>query len=80
MREKNISWTRAFFDAMRPFAAPGAYVNYLGADEGADGIKAAYGAKLVRLAALKAKFDPQNLFRMNQNIAPAAVGASTGNG
>jgi FAD/FMN-containing dehydrogenase len=78
--EENIAWTRDFFDAMRPFAAQGAYVNYLGADEGADGLKAAYGGKLVRLAALKAKFDPENLFRMNQNIAPALVGASPRSG
>ena len=71
--ERNIAWTRELFDALRPFAAQGAYVNYMGGDEGADGLKAAYGAKLVRLAALKAKFDPNNLFRMNQNIAPASV-------
>jgi FAD/FMN-containing dehydrogenase len=71
--ERNVTWTRDLFDAMRPFAAPGAYVNYLGGDEGADGLKAAYGAKLARLAALKAKFDPANLFRMNLNIAPASV-------
>jgi FAD/FMN-containing dehydrogenase len=71
--ERNIAWTREFFDAMRPFAAKGAYVNYLGGDEGVDGLKAAYGAKLQRLAALKAKFDPTNLFRMNQNIAPTSV-------
>ncbi len=71
--ERNISWTRALFDAMRPFAAQGAYVNYLGGDEGVDGLKAAYGAKLARLAALKAKFDLTNLFRMNQNIAPASA-------
>jgi len=68
--ERNIAWTRELFDAMRPFAAQGAYVNYLGGDEGTDGLKAAYGAKLARLAALKAKFDPTNLFRMNQNITP----------
>lgn len=68
--ERNIAWTRGLFDAVRPFAAPGAYVNYLGGDEGVDGLEAAYGAKLARLAALKAKFDPTNLFRMNQNIAP----------
>jgi FAD/FMN-containing dehydrogenase len=66
--QRNIAWTREFFDAMRPFAAPGVYVNYLGGDEGIDGLKAAYGAKLERLAALKAKYDPANLFRMNQNI------------
>jgi FAD/FMN-containing dehydrogenase len=75
-KERNITWTRELFDAMRPFAARGAYVNYLGGDEGADGLEAAYGAKLARLAALKAKFDPTNLFRMNQNIVPAAVGVS----
>ncbi len=78
--KENIAWTRAFFDAMRPFAAPGAYVNYLGSDEGVDGIKVAYGAKLARLTALKTKFDPENLFRMNQNIAPALVDASPRNG
>lgn len=74
--ERNIAWTRELFDAMRPFAAPSAYVNYLGGDEGGDGLKAAYGSKLQRLASLKAKFDPANLFRMNQNIAPAAVGGT----
>jgi FAD/FMN-containing dehydrogenase len=69
--ERNMSWTRELFEAIRPFAAQGTYVNYLGGDEGVDGIKAAYGEKLTRLSALKAKFDPTNLFRMNQNIAPA---------
>ena len=73
--ERNIAWTRGLFNAMRPFAAQGAYVNYLSGDEGVEGLKAAYGAKLSRLATLKAKFDPTNLFRMNQNIAPAPVGA-----
>jgi FAD/FMN-containing dehydrogenase len=76
--ERNITWTRELFNAMRPFAAEGAYVNYLGGDEGADGLKAAYGAKLVRLAALKAKFDPTNLLRMNHNIAPASVVGAEG--
>jgi FAD/FMN-containing dehydrogenase len=71
--ERNIAWTREFFDAMRPFAAQSAYVNYLGGDEGVHGLKAAYGAKLARLAALKAKFDPTNFFRMNQNIAPTPL-------
>jgi FAD/FMN-containing dehydrogenase len=68
--EGNIAWTRELFDAMRPFVAQGAYLNYLGGDEGADGLKAAYGAKLSRLTELKTKFDPTNLFRMNLNIAP----------
>jgi len=75
--DRNIAWTRDFLSAMRPFAAPGAYVNYLGGDEGTEGLKAAYGVKLARLAALKAKFDPTNLFRMNQNIAPASGPANS---
>jgi len=72
--QRNIVWTRQLFDALRPYSAEGAYVNYLGGDEGADGLNAAYGAKLARLAALKRKFDPTNLFRMNHNIVPAGVG------
>jgi FAD/FMN-containing dehydrogenase len=71
--ERNIAWTRELFSALQPYSAPGAYVNYLGGDEGVDGLKAAYGAKLERLVALKAKFDPMNLFRMNHNFVPAAV-------
>lgn len=69
--KRNIAWTREFFEAMRRFAAPGAYVNYLGGDEGVAGLEAAYGAKLARLRAIKAKFDPENFFRINQNIAPS---------
>jgi FAD/FMN-containing dehydrogenase len=72
--QRNIGWTRELFDALRPFSATGAYVNYLGGDEGVDGLQAAYGAKLKRLAALKRKFDPTNLFRLNHNIVPAEVG------
>jgi FAD/FMN-containing dehydrogenase len=75
--EQNIAWTRDFFAAMQPFMAKAAYVNYLGGDEGADGLKTAYGAAtLARLAALKMKYDPSNLFRMNQNIAPALHGSA----
>jgi FAD/FMN-containing dehydrogenase len=58
---------------MQPYSTGGVYVNYLGqeADEGADRVKAAYGPeKCQRLAALKKKYDPTNLFRLNQNIRP----------
>ena len=58
---------------MQPSAAAGVYVNYLGTegDEGSDRVREAYGAaKYERLAALKAKYDPTNLFRMNQNVRP----------
>jgi len=73
--ENNIAWTRELFAAMGPFRAPAAYVNYLGGDEGVEGLHAAYGVKLARLAALKARFDPGNMFRLNQNIAPASTDA-----
>jgi FAD/FMN-containing dehydrogenase len=72
--ERNIAWTRGLFDAMRPFLADAAYVNYLGGDEGEEGLRASYGvAKLARLSALKMKYDPGNLFRMNQNVRPVAA-------
>jgi FAD/FMN-containing dehydrogenase len=68
--DQNIRWTKQFYEAMQPYAAKAAYVNYIG-DEGSDGVRRAYGdAKLLRLGALKAKYDPGNLFRMNQNIQP----------
>jgi FAD/FMN-containing dehydrogenase len=73
--QRNIAWTRDLVEALRPYSAQGAYVNYLGGDEGINGVHAAYGAKLARLAALKRKFDPTNLFRMNHNIAPAEIAA-----
>ena len=69
----NIGWARELWAAMGPFAAGGVYVNYLGdaAAEGGDRVRAAYGPNYGRLAALKRAYDPGNLFRSNQNIAPA---------
>lgn len=68
--ESNIAWASATYEAMRPFGTNGVYVNNLG-DEGEDRVMAAYGANYQRLAALKRKFDPTNLFRANQNVLPA---------
>jgi FAD/FMN-containing dehydrogenase len=71
--ERHIRWTRQLWQALQPHSTGGVYVNYLGqeADEGADRVRAAYGAqKYERLLALKQEFDPQNIFRMNQNIRP----------
>lgn len=62
---------RSYFDAMRPFIPGGVYVNELGADDGEDRVRAAYGSNYDRLAALKKKYDTANFFRLNQNIAPA---------
>jgi FAD/FMN-containing dehydrogenase len=68
--ERQIAWTRGFAAAMEPHAM-GVYVNFLG-NEGDERVRAAYGAgKYERLAALKAKYDPTNFFRLNQNIRPA---------
>jgi FAD/FMN-containing dehydrogenase len=69
--DRNVKWTRDLFEAMRPFMADASYVNYLGGDEGAEGLRAAYGAKFERLSLLKLKYDPHNVFRMNQNVRPA---------
>ena len=71
--EVNIAWARELWAAMQPFAAEAIYVNYLGQarDEGHERIRAAYGPETYdRLVALKRQYDPSNVFRMNQNIAP----------
>jgi FAD/FMN-containing dehydrogenase len=68
--ERNIAWTRAFFDAIRPYAERAVYVNDLGAEE-TDRVRDAYGTNYERLATIKATYDPTNLFRANQNIQPA---------
>ena len=70
----HIEWARKTSEAARPFASGGVYVNYLGT-EGADRVKAAYGAKYDKLVAAKQKYDPTNLFSVNQNIQPAAAGS-----
>ncbi len=67
--EANIAWAREMYATLRPFAMEGVYVNNLG-DEGHDRVKAAYGENYQRLLALKRKYDPANLFRLNQNIRP----------
>ena len=67
----HVMWARSFAATVRPSAA-GAYVNFLG-DDGADRVRDAYGAeKHRRLAAVKAAYDPENLFRLNHNIEPAS--------
>ena len=68
----NIRWTRELAEAMQPFSAGGAYITQMGLEdeEGTERIQAAYGPNYQRLAALKQKYDPTNLFRHNQNIRP----------
>jgi FAD/FMN-containing dehydrogenase len=67
----HIGWTREYWNAVEPFASGEVYVNHLDAEE-ATRIRAAYGGSYDRLVALKSKYDPTNLFRMNQNIRPTA--------
>ena len=63
-------WTKNYFDALHPYSAGGAYVNFM-MDEGEDRVKASYGENYKRLSQIKKKYDPNNLFRVNQNIKPA---------
>jgi len=65
-----IGWSRGLWRAMQPFVRQTAYVNYL-SDGEQDRVQTAYGERYERLVALKTKYDPTNLFRMNQNIQPA---------
>lgn len=67
--ERCIGWARDFFKASAPYAGSGVYVNFLTADEG-DRVGAAYGPNYDRLAQVKRRYDPDNLFRVNQNIRP----------
>jgi hypothetical protein len=68
-RELITAWTRNYWDAVHPYSAGGAYVNFM-MDEGEDRIRATYRDNYDRLAAVKAKYDPGNFFRVNQNIKP----------
>ena len=66
----NIEWAREAWTDMRSFSTGGTYVNFLTEDEGHDRIEAALGKNLQRLAEVKTKWDPNNLFRTNRNIKP----------
>ena len=67
-----IAWARESYAAVQPFLGSTRYVNYLGDDEQTDAVAAAYGPNYRRLQQIKAQYDPDNFFRMNQNIRPVA--------
>lgn len=64
-----IEWARSYWEALHPYSAGGAYVNFM-MEEGEDRVKATYRGNYERLAEIKAKYDPENLFHINQNIHP----------
>ena len=68
-KDKIVNWARDYWNALHPYSAGGAYVNFM-MDEGEDRIKATYADNYEKLAAIKAKYDSENLFRVNQNIKP----------
>ena len=68
-KDKIINWARDYWNAHHPHSAGGAYINFM-MDEGEDRIKATYGDNYKKLTEIKAKYDPDNLFRVNQNIKP----------
>jgi len=72
---KITAWTRDYWEALHPYSAGGAYVNMM-MEEGQDRIRAAYGVNYDRLAAIKAAYDPDNLFHVNQNIEPGTGGGA----
>src|SRR5262249_3540205 len=76
--ERCTAWARDTYSAMKPFMAPGRYVNYLGDQEPGDPVAAAYGPNYARLRELKKKYDPENFFHRNQNIRPARDRGSEG--
>ena len=67
---KITEWAKAYYEAVHPFGSGGAYLNFM-MDEGEDRIRASYRDNYDRLAAIKARYDPDNFFRVNQNIRPA---------
>lgn len=76
-RDDLVGWARGYWDALHPHSLGGAYVNFM-MDEGHDRVRDTYGANYERLVAVKRTYDPQNLFSVNQNIAPAASAKAAG--
>jgi FAD/FMN-containing dehydrogenase len=69
-KDRIMAWARKYWEALRPYSASGGYVNFM-MEEGEDRIKATYPGNYERLVAVKSKYDPMNLFRVNQNIKPS---------
>jgi FAD/FMN-containing dehydrogenase len=72
--EQLKQWTRKYWETVHPFNQAGGYVNFMMDDEGDTRIQAAYGKNYDRLVGIKTKYDPANVFRVNQNIMPRPAG------
>jgi len=73
--ERNISWIRGLFTKLRPAMKPGVYINFMSGDE-QDRVPEAYHQRWDRMVAIKSHYDPNNFFRLNQNVAPRKMKAS----
>ncbi len=71
-KDRITAWAKNYWEALHPYGAGGAYVNFMMEGEGEDRIRATYRENYEKLARIKAKYDPKNFFRVNQNIPPAA--------
>jgi hypothetical protein len=74
---RNISWVRELFNKLRPTMKPGVYVNFMSADE-QDRVPEAYQQRWDRMVAVKSHYDPNNFFRLNQNVPPRKITTSKG--
>ena len=69
--DENVAWARATYDSVRPYLADRRWLNYLGDDDSADAVRAAYGPNYDRLVEVKRRYDPENVFHLNHNIDPS---------
>jgi FAD/FMN-containing dehydrogenase len=70
-KDRITAWARDYWEALHPYGAGGAYINFMMDNEGDERIRATYRDNYDRLARIKAQYDSENFFRVNQNIQPA---------
>ena len=76
-KDRITSWAKEYWEALHPYGAGGGYVNFMMEGEGEDRIRATYQGNFDKLVQIKAKYDPDNFFRVNQNIRPDANAKDT---
>ena len=72
--DAHVAWAKGLAEDLRPHSTAGVYLNYISDDEGEERVRSSYGPKYDRLVALKDRYDPDNMFRLNQNIRPSGNG------